>query len=104
MKRLTVFLWILGILLAAALIAWSDVRSVGEAVGRAGWGVGLVVLARMVGVAGAGLGWHALFPADLRPRLSVCMLIRFIREGVNTLLPFAAVGGELIGARLLTFF
>jgi putative membrane protein len=104
MKRLTVALWILGVLLVVALIAWSDVRSVGEAVASAGWGVALVVLARLAAVAGAGLGWHALFPWSLRPRLSICTLVRFIREAINTLLPFAAVGGELIGARLLTFF
>jgi putative membrane protein len=104
MKRLTVALWMLGVLLVAALIAWSDVRSVGEAIAGAGWGVALVVVARLVVVAGAGLGWYALFPAGFRPGLVICALIRFIREAINTLLPFAAVGGELIGARLLTFF
>jgi putative membrane protein len=104
MKRFTFALWIAGVLLAAALIAWSDVRSVGEAVASAGWGVAFVVVARLVAVAAAGLGWSALFPADLRPRLSACVLVRFVREGINTLLPFAGVGGELIGARLLTFF
>lgn len=104
MKRLTVVFSLIGLLLAAALIAWSDARSVGEAVAGAGWGVALVVLARIAAVAGAGLGWYSLFPAGLRPPLAVCALVRFVREAVNTLLPFAAVGGELIGARLLTFF
>jgi putative membrane protein len=104
MKRLTVALWFVGVLLAVGLIAWSDVRSVGAAVASAGWGVALVVLARVAAVAAAGLGWHALFPPSLRPRLSTCTLVRFIREAINTLLPFAAVGGELMGARLLTFY
>jgi putative membrane protein len=104
MKRLTIILWIAGIVLVAALIARSDARGVAEAIAGAGWGVALVVAARVAAVAGAGLGWYALFPAGLRPRLPVCALIRFIREAVNTLLPFAAVGGELLGGRLLTFF
>ena len=104
MKRLTVALWIIGALLVVALVAWSDVRSVGQAVASAGWGVALVILARLAAVALTGLGWHALFPAGLRPPLAVCTLVRFIREAINTLLPFAAVGGEVIGARLLTFF
>src|SRR5918997_2364757 len=80
MKRLTVALWFLGVLLAIALIAWSDVRSVGAAVASAGWGVALVVAARVAAVAVAGLGWHALFPPSLRPHLSACTLVRFIRE------------------------
>lgn len=104
MKHLTVALWILGIVAVAALVAWWDVRSVGEAIVSAGWGVALVIVVRMAVVAGAGLGWHALFPANLRPRLSTCVLIRFVREGVNTLLPLAGVGGDLIAARLFTFF
>jgi putative membrane protein len=104
MKRLTIILWIAGIVLVAVLIARSDARGVAAAIAGAGWGVTLVVAARVAAVAGAGLGWHALFPDGLRPRLSVCVLIRFIREAVNTLLPFAAIGGELLGGRLLTFF
>ncbi|MFX6269937.1 lysylphosphatidylglycerol synthase domain-containing protein, partial [Acinetobacter baumannii] len=31
-----------------------------------------------------------------------CISLRFVREGINTLLPVAQVGGDLIGARLLT--
>ena len=104
MKRLTVVLWVLGVLVVAALVVWSDARSVGDAIASAGWGVALVALARLAAVAVAGLAWHALFPGNLRPRLSACMLVRFIREAINTLLPFAAIGGELIGARLLTFY
>ena len=104
MKHLTIALWALGVLAVAALVAWTDVRSVGEVVASAGWGVALVVLARLVAVAGVGAGWYALFPARLRPQLSAAVLVRFIREAINTLLPLAGVGGELIGARLLTFY
>jgi putative membrane protein len=38
-----------------------------------------------------------------RPALATCVGLRFVREGINTLLPMAQVGGDLIGARLLTF-
>ncbi len=32
------------------------------------------------------------------------MILRFVREGVNVLLPVASVGGEVVGGRLLTFW
>jgi putative membrane protein len=104
MKRLAFAFWALGILAVVGLVAWSDVRSVFDAFATVGSGVVLVIIVRAAVVAGAGLGWHALFPADLRPRLSVCVLVRFVREAINTLLPLAVIGGELMGARLLTFF
>ena len=37
-------------------------------------------------------------------RLRDCISLRFVREGVNVLLPVASVGGEVVGGRLLTFW
>src|SRR5215212_2254523 len=101
MKRFTIIALILGACLTTALVASSGVR---EAAASVGWGVLLVMLARAFAVAMAGVGWASLFPAPLRPPVRVCMLLRVVREGVNTLLPLTQVGGEFIGARLLTFY
>jgi putative membrane protein len=60
-------------------------------------------MARGVTVSVAGAGWWLLFPSKMRPQLRVCVLLRFIREAANVLLPLAQIGGDLIGARLLTF-
>src|SRR5262249_59552697 len=40
----------------------------------------------------------------MRPQLRTCVLLRFIREATNVLLPLAQVGGDLIGAGLLTLY
>jgi len=104
MKRLTILALIIGACLAIALIASSGVREVGEAAASVGWGIGPVVIARALAVEMAGMGWALLFPAGVRPRLRVCVLVRYVREGINTLLPLTQVGGEFIGARLLTFY
>jgi putative membrane protein len=64
----------------------------------------LVVLARAVAVAVAGAGWWLLFPSKMRPQLRTCVLLRFVREATNVLLPLAQVGGDLIGAGLLTLY
>src|SRR4030095_12767702 len=41
--------------------------------------------------------------AKNHPALSACVLVRFIREAANALLPLMQVGGDLIGARLIMF-
>lgn len=104
MKRFTIPALIIGSLVAVVLIASSGIREVSQAVASAGWGALLVVLVRAATVAGAGVGWHLLLPADLRPPLAATMLVRSVREAVNTLLPFTQVGGDVVGARLLTFY
>jgi putative membrane protein len=51
------------------------------------------------------LGWRALVDSDgpvgSRPRLPAYLLLRWIREAVNNLLPLAQIGGELVVVRLL---
>ena len=104
MKVLTPLAAVLGLALLTGLAAYYGFASVGRAVASVGWGAALVVLARAIGVSGAGIGWGFLVvgAAIRRPRLFVGL--RFIREGINCLFPVAQVGGDLIGARLLTFF
>jgi putative membrane protein len=62
-----------------------------------------VVLARAVALAGCGIGWWFLLtPNGLGPHVFIGL--RFIREAINSLVPFAVVGGDIIGARLLAHF
>ena len=60
------------------------------------------MVVRGVTVAVAGAGWWLIFPSQTRPQLRTCVLLRFIREATNVLLPMAQVGGDVIGAGLLT--
>jgi putative membrane protein len=48
-------------------------------------------------------GAHPEQPASAL-RLRIAVLLRFIREGINSLLPLTQVGGDIISARLLTFW
>lgn len=102
MKHLTTLALVVGLCTVVGLFVSSGPEAVAAAAWAAGWGVALVILARFVAVAWAGLGWWVVFPAATRPSLRACIDVRFVREGVNTLLPVAQVGGDLIGARLLT--
>ncbi|AWB25427.1 TIGR00374 family protein [Methylobacterium currus] len=102
MKRLTTLGLIAGLCTVIGLFVSSGPEAVAEALWASGWGALLVVAARFVAVAWAGLGWWVVFPRGERPLLRACVSVRFVREGINTLLPVAQVGGDLIGARLLT--
>lgn len=101
MKRLTTLALIVGLCTVAGLFLSSGLDDVAAAVVSAGWGAAIVVVARAVAVGWAGLGWFAVFPRAERPSLWSCVSLRFVREGINTLLPVAQVGGDFVGARLL---
>lgn len=103
-KRAGMIAWLAGIAALIGLTIWSGPEAVGHAVANVGWGIALVVIARAVTIIVAGAGWWLLFPARLRPKLGTCILLRFIREGANVLLPLTQVGGDVIGARLMVFF
>src|SRR5262245_4466915 len=102
LKQAGAIAWLIGIAAVIGLVVWSGIDSVGQAVSNVGWGILVVVLVRIVTVSVAGTGWWLLFPATKHPRVGTCVLLRFIREAANTLLPMAQIGGDLIGASLLT--
>lgn len=105
MKRLLVVAAGLGLILAVAIIAYQGFGAVTQAFAAVGYGLAAVVVLRACELAGAGLGWWIVFPADSRRHpVYVCMWVRFIREAINSLLPVAQVGGEIAGARIMTLF
>jgi putative membrane protein len=104
LKHIGGIAWCVGIAVFIGLILWSGYREVGSALISVGWGLLLVVLTRIATVSVAGAGWWTLFPAPAPVGLWTAVGIRFIREAVNSLLPFTQVAGDIIGARLLTFW
>lgn len=104
MKSLTILVLTVGFGLVVGLVLWSGAAEVGAALASVGWGAALVVLARAAAVSLAGAGWWLLFARGQRPAFPLCILLRFVREATNGLLPLAQIGGDFIGARLLTFW
>lgn len=93
-----------GLLLALALVASQGFAAVGSAFASVGWvGILAVVGLRLIQTAGAGWSWWVLLPRTVNVPSSAYVLLRWVRESVNTLLPVAQVGGDLVGARLLSF-
>lgn len=104
LKHVGIIVWFAGIVACIALAVWSGLADVGRAVASTGWGLAGVALTRAATVSIAGVGWWLLFPGRRPIRLRTALLLRFIREAINTLLPLTAVGGDIVCARLLTFW
>ena len=94
---------IFGLALLTGLVGYFGFASVAQAVFSSEWATALVVLARAVALAGCGIGWWCLL-IPKGPPAHVFIALRFIREAINGLFPFAVVGGDIIGARLLSHF
>jgi putative membrane protein len=92
-----------GMLLAIALVALEGFAVITQVLASAFWGILAVALFHLSSVLLCALAWAAVMPATWRHPLPLLFVIRWIREGVNSLLPVAQVGGVFVQARLLTF-
>ena len=91
-----------GLGLAVWLLSAYGAATVFALLGRAGWGLAAVVLFHLVQIAASSAAWRAVSgPTPHRPGLPGFMVLRWVREGVNNLLPVAQIGGEFVAARLL---
>ncbi|MDB5591447.1 flippase-like domain-containing protein [Enterovirga sp.] len=104
MKHFALFAFLAGVTLFSLILAWSGLDDVVAAAASAGWATLVVIAARAGALVAEGVAWRILFPPGQTLGTGVCILLRFIREAVNQLLPVAAVGGDVVGARLATFW
>lgn len=91
-----------GVALAAGLIAWTGVGEVVQATVAVGWGFGWILLFRTVPILLTAASWRRLLAgAGETAQLGELMLLRWIGDALNGLLPTAQVAGELVRTRLL---
>lgn len=89
--------------LAVWLIATNDAAAVGAAFARVGVaGLAAVILIRAAILALCGLAWARLLSGLVPAPARAFLLLRWIRESINVLLPVASVGGDVLGGRLVT--
>lgn len=94
----------LGMALTAWLVSVASLAAVIQSITTIGWGVLAVVAVRAVMIAANGVAWARLLAHLVNVPTRVFVLLRWIREAVDVLLPVAYVGGGLVGARVLTFW
>lgn len=83
-----------------ALIVWFGGRSIGADVWHAGWAIPVNILIHLVQLGSAACAWRLLV-GERQYGPWTFFRFRLVREGVNSLLPVAQVGGPLIGIRLM---
>lgn len=78
------------------LVAWFGARTIGSEVWHAGWAIPATVVLHVVQLWLSAAAWRLVVGKP-----AVTLRIRWIRESVNSLLPVAQLGGNLVGIRLL---
>ena len=102
--KIQITIWLLG-LAGAGLFTFLLIRQgapqVGAAFVSAGWAIAAVVIYHLaVPVFLDAIAWWVLFPNSDRLSLWQLFWMRWIGESVSTLVPSAAVGGDVVRARL----
>ena len=91
-----------GAALFTILLVRQGVMSVGTAVATAGWAVVGIAAFHFIPISLDATAWYVLFPKAVRPDLQSLLWMRWIGESISNLVPSAAVGGDIVRARLAT--
>ena len=83
------------------MVAWFGALSIGMEVLAAGWIIPLTTALLVFQLYLSAVAWRISMDVAI-PGLSRFLRIRWIREAVNSMLPVAQLGGNLVGIRLLT--
>src|SRR5881394_1289495 len=97
-------LGLVGAALFTALLVRQGVMSVGAAVATAGWGIAAVAAFHLLPIFLDAIAWWVLFPKADRPGWQSLFWMRWIGEAISNLVPSAAVGGDIVRARLAAIY
>lgn len=93
--------WVAGLILFVGLIVYQGLGDIVAVLTGAGWGLLWVTGFHLAPLIADALGWRALLPRDRRCSVAELSWMRWICESINSLLPVAQVGGDLVRVRLL---
>jgi putative membrane protein len=98
MRALTLIGWLFGVALFAGLILRGDAAPALDMVARLGWWMLLILAFHLLPLYLDVLAWRCVFPKP-RPGAAKLLVIRWLGEGANSLLPIPHLG-EALRARL----
>src|SRR6266699_4522039 len=101
--KIQVTVWLFGLAGAAlftGLLIHQGVGQVLDAFATGEWAIMGIVVYHLIPIFLDALAWWVLFPNPDRPPLLQLFWMRWIGESVSTLVPSAAVGGDIVRARL----
>src|SRR5438128_2565186 len=103
--KIQITVWLLGLAGAAlftGLLIHQGVGQVLDAFATGEWAIMGVVVYHLIPIFLDAIAWWVLFPKSDRLPLLQLFRMRWIGESVSTLVPSAAVGGDIVRARLAT--
>jgi putative membrane protein len=92
----------LGLILALVLVWRENPRTVFALLHAAGPGLVLAAGVHVLPMLANARDWQTLISGARRPNLAAMLRLVWIRESVNSLLPVARIGGEVVSFRLLS--
>ena len=103
LKRMTWIGFLAGLSVFVLLVGYYGIGEIAAALAVAGvGGLALICAAHILPLVAEAIGWRFLFDPAERPRYRTLLWARWIGEAVDTLLPVAQVGGDLVRIRLFT--
>jgi putative membrane protein len=94
----------IGLALLTVLIAWQGFSDIAGVLLSSGWAILWVPLAWFPTVLMNVRCWQLLFPPDHMPPYFQAFYAQWMGRAVNTLLPVASIGGEVVKARALVLW
>jgi putative membrane protein len=101
MKKTAYILLIAGLILFIALIVREGIPEILTALSSVGWGLFWISVFRIIPIALDALAWSVLFSKINSPSIPTLSWARWVGESINTLLPVAQVGGNIVRAKLV---
>src|SRR5262245_42660317 len=103
LKRASLIAFLLGLSIFVILIGYYGIGDIAAALAVAGWsGFVLITAVHILPLTAEAIGWRFLFDPAKRPRFRTLLWACWIGKSVDTLLPAAGIGGDLVEIRLLT--
>jgi putative membrane protein len=101
MKSASIIGLFVGVAILIWLVAWQGVTEIADLLIRSGWSLLLVPLIWAPTLLMTTTSWQLLFPSHQAPNFRNAFLAQWMGRAVNTLLPVATIGGEIVKARLV---
>jgi putative membrane protein len=104
-RRVNRALHLCGLVLGVAIVGWlvahADAAVLIGVFPRIGWGFLAILAARAATIVVDAGAWTMLLPRRERPGFGTIVVLRWIAEAINTTLPAAQIGGDVVRARLV---
>ena len=104
MKRLSLTGMLIGLFILVLLVVSQGLEEILHHLVRSGWILLVLPLVWVPNLVFASEAWRLLFRKKQKPTFNHALLAIWLGRSVNSLLPVATIGGEIVKARLLTLW